>query len=206
MKLKSTNDYIELVFRSLNSHQIVFDDISYFDSYFEFVEFFNRIEEIDYHSLVVASYFTYGWMPTILKKFNLNNNTTEVLNILTKIKHKKLIDKSDYIELVKCVNNSIVGVSKLIHFINPTDYPIFDSRIKNYFKKNDLQQAIWGPTYQNKDKDIEQYLLYKDICLEIIKDSRFNPIYEESIKKLGFNRKITKMRVLENLFFTLGKN
>ena len=40
----------------------------------------------------------------------------------------------------------------------------------------------------------------------MISDDRFQKIYDESIKQLGFDRDITKMRVLENLFFTFGKN
>ena len=67
-------------------------------------------------------------------------------------------------------------------------------------------ESIWKPTYQNKNKDVKQYQLYRDICLEMISDDRFQKIYDESIKQLGFDRDITKMRVLENLFFTFGKN
>lgn len=197
---------IDLVFESLKNYKIEFENISYFESYFEFVEFFKRIETIDYHSLVISSYFTYGWMPTILKKFNTKDNIDDVITILNKVKNHIEINNIEYGKLVDCINNSIVGVSKLIHFINPTDYPIFDSRIKNYFKENHLLESIWKPTYQNKNKDVKQYQLYRDICFEMISDDRFQKIYDESIKQLGFDRDITKMRVLENLFFTFGKN
>lgn len=196
---------IDLVFESLQNYKIEFENTSYFESYFEFVEFFKRIETIDYHSLVISSYFTYGWMPTILKKFN-STNVDEVIAILNKVKNHIEINSDEYIKLVDCVNNSIVGVSKLLHFINPTDYPIFDSRIKNYFKQNSLMESIWKPTYQNKNNDVEQYQLFKNLCLQMISDSRFQNIYDESVQKLRLTKELTKMRVLENLFFTFGKD
>ena len=197
---------VDLVFESLDNYKIEFDDTSYFESYFEFVEFFKRIETIDYHSLVISSYFTYGWMPTILKNFNKTKNVDEVVKILNKVKNHVEISECDYKALVSCINNSIVGVSKLLHFINPTDYPIFDSRIKNYFRKNELLARVWKPTYQNKDRDIQQYQLFRNSCLEMISDDKFDKIYDESVQALGLNGELTKMRVLENLFFTFGKN
>ena len=202
---------IDLVFNSLQSYEIEFENTTYFESYFEFVEFFTKIETVDYHSLVISSYFTYGWMPTILKKFNNTDNIDVVITILNKVKNHSDIYESDYRELVNCINNSIVGVSKLLHFINPTDYPIFDSRIKNYFKENHLLESVWKLSIKTKEsdkytKDIQQYQLYRDICLEMISDERFQKIYDESVKQLGFDREITKMRVLENLFFSFGKD
>lgn len=199
------NEDVDLIFNALNNYTIQFDDTSYFDSYFEFIEFFKKVDLIDKHSLIISSYFTYGWMPTILKKFNITQNMDVVISNLNKVKNQIELNDVDYLELVKCINNSIVGVSKLLHFINPIKYPIFDSRIKKFFKYNKISKSIWKPTYQNKEKDIEQYKLYRTLCLKIISDSRFERIYNESIQQLGFKQNITKMRVLENLFFTFGK-
>lgn len=42
--------------------------------------------------------------------------------------------------------------------------------------------------------------------MEIICNHRFNRIYDESLIKLGINKELTKMRVLENLFFYFGKS
>ena len=201
MKNKDT----DLIFNALSNYDIQFNDTSYFESYFEFIEFFKRVDLIDKHSLIISSYFTYGWMPTILKKFNTTQNIDEVISSLNKVKNQIELNNYDYLELVECINNSIVGVSKLLHFINPIDYPIFDSRIKFFFKYNNIIKSIWKPTYQDKEKDIEQYKVYRALCLEIISDSRFEEIYNKSIQQLGFKENITKMRVLENLFFTFGK-
>jgi len=214
---------IEKIIDSLESNLSSIDrftneDNKYFDSYFEFVKYFEEIATIDYHSLVISSYFTYGWMPTILKNFDTENDVKKSIDIFNKVKNNIEIDNGEYYSLIKCINNSIVGVSKLLHFINPTQYPIFDSRIKNYFKNNnslnldsDKKHLIWKLTYQNKDtgslarKDIEQYKLYRYICSQIIKNDRFNKIYIEAVEKLSVRGNLTEMRVLENMFFYFGK-
>ena len=180
-----------------------FEETYYFDSYFEFLKYFEELDKVDYHSLVISSHFTYGWMPTII---TLDRNyTTESIHILNKVKNNNEINNTEYLTLVKCINNSIVGVSKLLHFIQPKQYPIFDSRIKNYFKSNDLLHSVYKHT-TSKEKDIQQYQIFRGICMEIICNHRFNRIYDESLMKLGINKDLTKMRVLENLFFTFGKN
>jgi hypothetical protein len=180
------------------------DDIKYFTSYFEFVKYFNNIKIIDYHSLVISAYFTYGWMPTILKNFNIHN-LSKVLNTLNKVKNNIEINNDEFLDLVQCINNSVIGTSKLLHFINPQKYPIFDRRIKNYFRKNNFGQIL-SKTYHDKSKEIIQYRIYKNLCLKIITDYRFKEIYNETIFKLGITNTLTKIRVLEYLFFTFGKS
>lgn len=83
MKNKDT----DLIFNALSNYDIQFNDTSYFESYFEFIEFFKRVDLIDKHSLIISSYFTYGWMPTILKKFNTTQNIDEIISSLNKVKN-----------------------------------------------------------------------------------------------------------------------
>ena len=204
-----TDTDIKMIITSLELHLSKidkFDDTKYFNSYFEFLKYFDDINIIDYHSLVISSYFTYGWMPTILKNFDMNNDVNKAIDVFNKVKNDIDINDKELYILIKCINNSIVGTSKLLHFINPNNYPIYDSRIKNYFKNNDLLKSIWKPTYQNKDKDVTQYQTYRKICLEILNNDRYDKIYNESIQKLNLKQPLTKMRVLENLFFTFGED
>ena len=179
-----------------------FENTYYFDSYFEFLKYFEKLEKIDYHSLIISSHFTYGWMPTILTLDASRINKS--IDVLNKAKSNQPVNNDECLELVKCVNNSIVGVSKLLHFIQPTQYPIFDSRIKKYFKSNKLLYSVYKHT-TGKTQEIQQYQIFRDICFEIIRHDRFKKIYDESILKLGINRDLTEMRVLENLFFYFGK-
>ena len=179
---------------------------TYSDSYIEFIKFFSHIQAIDYHSLVISSYFTYGWMPTILKNFNHSNNIDKVLMILNKVKNNEEIFEKDYCELVTCINNSVIGVSKILHFINPDNYPIFDSRVKNYFKKNKLFRPI-SEYCKNKEKEIRQYITYKNLCSNIIENEKYKNTIEKIIKqKLNSQLEISSLRILENTFFLLDKN
>lgn len=205
-------DIIKCLQKNLNEDNYNLDT-KYFKSYFEFIKYFERIDSIDYHSFVIGSYFSYGWMPTVLKNFDKNDNIKSIITILNKIKSNIEIKDEEYLLLVKSINNSIVGVSKLLHFINPKQYPIFDSRIKNYFKQKGLVENIYKTNYYNKNKpelkytkDIQQYKLFKSLCLDIISSSKFNDIYDKSIIKLHLNNRLTKIRVLENLFFYFGGN
>lgn len=43
--------------------------------------------------------------------------------------------------LKKVVNNSIVGVSKLLHFISPEVYTIWDSRVASYLEVKDINNV-----------------------------------------------------------------
>lgn len=177
-------------------------ETQYFDSYFEFLDFFHNIGVFDYHFFTIGAYLIYGWMPTIP---NISI-TQEAINTLNKAKQEEPLNYSDYFYLVKSVNNSIVGASKILHFVNPKEYPIFDSRIKSFFEKNFLIEDIYKKTYNDKKKEINQYLIYKTLCEEIIEMDPFQKIFNAVSNAYPITAKFTKMRMLENLFFSFDKN
>lgn len=89
--------------------------------------------------LLAASFAVYGWMPTILKRF-------ERLDLLStfiqKIKPLPLADAISFVrdeggdnggQVLRALNNSVVGTSKLLHFVRPELFPIWDSRIAKLF-------------------------------------------------------------------------
>ena len=49
--------------------------------------------------------------------------------LLNKAKSGNLLNSEELEIVKKCVNNSLVGTSKLLHFINPSIYAIWDSKI-----------------------------------------------------------------------------
>lgn len=65
------------------------------------------------------------------------------------IRHTSFDDAQDWNECIKsdCLekafvervswltNNSVVGASKLLHFLNSQKYPIFDSKVYNYYSR-----------------------------------------------------------------------
>ena len=197
--LYEKNNVLQVICEYLKTTSI---ETQYFDSYFEFLTFFHQIKTFNYHSFTIGSYLIYGWMPTIP---NINI-TQEAIDTLNKAKQEDLLYYNDYLSLVKSINNSIVGASKILHFINPKQYPIFDSRIKNFFEKNSLVKDVYKKTNNNKKNEINQYLNYKTLCEEIIEMELFQKIFDAVSNAYPITAKFTKMRMLENLFFSFDKN
>ncbi|MFZ4262084.1 hypothetical protein ACFRAE_08575 [Sphingobacterium sp. HJSM2_6] len=118
---------IDLLQKYINEDKINKDLISYdSNSYIHFLKYFDDIDIINEHHFYIATGFIYSWMPTILKTVLCNEG---VLDILNKIKAGYDVNEGDLTALTLSVNNSLVGVSKLLHFIAPSQYAIWDSRV-----------------------------------------------------------------------------
>jgi hypothetical protein len=160
-------------------------------SYKEFLEFFASKEEFTAHDLVIGAYFTYGWMPTMLE---LRGDINEVTAIANKSRRER-ISKSEFSQLAEAINGSVVGASKLLHFINPRDYAIWDSRVYRYLHQEAPHQyrlvapnAYW------------EYLAFLNVLAE---DSRFTPFRIKVVSAIGYP--VTDKRVCELLMFIKGE-
>ena len=113
---------------------------NYHKSYKYFVSYFLEKSYLTESDLVVGANFTYGWMPTIL-----NFKSTEferAVEIINKAKKPERITDDEILILKRLINNSLVGVSKLLHFINPNVYAIWDSRVCNFLTGRSHQQKV----------------------------------------------------------------
>lgn len=100
---------------------------TYHKSYRYFVSFFSDKHYLAEADLIIGASFTYGWMPTIL---NFKSNEFDsAVTIINKAKGPQRISDDELVLLKSLVNNSLVGVSKLLHFVNPHVYAIWDSRV-----------------------------------------------------------------------------
>lgn len=172
-------------------------DMMDWKSYFHFIKYFEEKENITEHDLVIGANFTYGWMPTIFH-FK-NNNFSEVVSILNKVKketNQNKLSNDELIEVKELLNNSFVGASKLLHFIKPTDYPIWDSRTCNCM--NSLQSK------ENfKVEKVEFFSKYIDFCKQLVKNEKFNKIHDDFVKK--FDCQVSTMRTAEQIMFLYDK-
>lgn len=141
-------------------------DNSYSDSYFEFLKYFEDAKLIEKHHLIISTHFVYGWMPTILK-LNLDD-LESTLKILNSAKLGKQLDVDELEVLKKCINNSVVGLSKLLHFVNPSNYAIWDSWIVKY---------ITGEKSHYTISKVENYFEYLDRLKVIANDERYNELH-----------------------------
>lgn len=164
---------------------------SYLVAYPVFIEYFKTTNSIEKHHLIIGSHFVYGWMPTII---DLNiSNLKDILNFLNEVKKGKILNAQELEVLKKCINNSMVGVSKLLHFINPENYAIWDSRILKFCTGQSSQYGIEKP---------QNYLAYIDRLNEIKKEDGFVDFFnliQNHFKELGCQ--ISEMRAIEIVLF-----
>ena len=159
-------------------------------SYPYFLNYFQNLESINLENLVIGISFTYSWMPTILKALNLKN-TEKVLFILNEVKKGKLIDEQQLTTLKTTFNNSLVGTSKLLHFINPKQYAIWDSRVFRFL--NNVE-----PHKYRLEKP-RAYIEYLKLIEELKNEKAFTAFFELMKQKVGYD--ITEYRALELAFF-----
>jgi len=165
---------------------------SYIKSYPEFIEFFKSKDKITEHDLIISSHFVYGWMPTII---NLKlDNTNHVLELLNQAKKGRLLKKAELETLKKAINNSMVGASKLLHFINPKIYAIWDSRIYRYLTEKKSAYGIGK---------VDLYLEYLGGLEKIAYTTGFGEIQNKISNTVGYQ--ISANRAIELVMFEAGK-
>ena len=166
----------------------IFTNDSYFQSYPYFISYFENICQINKNNLIIGGHFVYGWMPTVLS-LNLEQ-VNQVLWLLNAAKDGYILEEKELEIIKKCINNSMVWASKLLHFINPRDYAIWDSRIYRYIS--------WKSTSYGIDKT-HLYLEYNEEIKKISQHEHGIYLYEKISEMVPY--KITPLRAIEILMF-----
>lgn len=159
-------------------------------SYKEFVEYFVGIKTISKHNLIISINFTYGWMPTIFEF--CSNRFDEALEILNNSKNGTIPKINQLIVLKELLNNSLVGTSKLLHFINPEVFAIWDSRVYRYLTGNE--------PHGYRMIDYGAYLSYLAFCDYITKEPAYEDVHKSIISKVGYS--MTKYRTSELIMYS----
>ena len=161
---------------------------SYIETYPEFLLYFKKLDQIEKHHLIISSHFVYGWMPTIIQIDT--KDIDKVLFLLNAAKAGHILNVEELKLLKNCVNNSLVGLSKLLHFINPRDYAIWDSRIFRYLTENKSNYGIDNPIL---------YLEYLKGLNHISEHKDYGMLH--ALIERYFDYPIEPMRVLELVMF-----
>jgi hypothetical protein len=162
---------------------------------------------------LILAHIAYGWMPTIFKEFDFSTPKGfigEVRKVSDLEKARGFIKNLDD----SPINDSWVGLSKVLHFIEPELFPIWDGNVAECFFK---------PTqYQMKKK--ENYICYIK-CIEYLLDKDKNPEVSEivsetqtKLEKMAENElsndqrefekdffKVSRVRACEFILFSIGK-
>jgi hypothetical protein len=145
-------------------------------------------KEMGEDALPAIAHMAYGWMPTILKKFS--DSQSDIVGPATGCRSfeeaSALIQSLDY----SPINNSWVGMSKVLHFMNPEFFPIWDSRVAKHF---DLKI-----TQVNKKNHFLEYLTFVE---ENRKSDAVKRVQEAFVKEAGYS--VSDVRACEFILFSV---
>tara|TARA_R110002096_G_scaffold394203_1_gene589480 strand:- start:1366 stop:1971 length:606 start_codon:yes stop_codon:yes gene_type:complete len=191
-ELKNLN--FETILKDAEKFTLTEND-SYIQTYPEFLNYFRNIDagDINEHNLIIASHFVYGWMPTIIH-LNLEQKG-KVLFLLNAVKSGHILDTTELEILKFSINNSLVGLSKLLHFINPKDYAIWDSRIFRYLTEKKSSYGIDKP---------KLYLDYLSGIKNIAENEKYEKLH--LLISRNFDYEIYPTRVIEITMFETDRN
>ena len=143
--------------------------------------------EFDETTLIGLAHMVYGWMPTMIQNITIKD-FFDWENLI----HAGSLDSDFLKKVMNLTNDSIVGASKLLHFLNPEMYPIYDSRV---------YKTISGKEKHNLSKDVENYICYTRKLRLLAKESKVNPTFskieKELVRKNYIPSKCSRIRILE---------
>lgn len=183
---------LDKFFRDGNNFEI--NRQSDYISYPEFLKYFNDLKTITRHNLTIGINFTYGWMPTIFD-FR-SDNFEEALQILNEAKRGSKLTVDNLVLLKGLLNNSLVGTTKLLHFIKPDNFAIWDSRVYRYLTKQE--------PYDNRIGNCNTYIDYLAFCDYLTKQPEFESLQKIIESKIGYS--MTAFRVAELVMYSNGIN
>lgn len=168
-------------------------DGSYIKSYPHFLSYFAEREVLTDVDVVRGAHMVYGWMPTILE---INPGVLPVTDLQLAATYlnrarQEALTKADLEALKRLINNSIVGASKLLHFVAPERYAIWDSRVYAFARGQYGSHAAVN--------SVTNYLGYLQERDKDIADERFPAFHRAVCKKVGYE--VSKMRALELIMF-----
>jgi hypothetical protein len=166
---------------------------SFMFSYGHFVSFFHERTSLTLSDFVIGAHFTYGWMPTILDFRPIDLQTC--LTILNRVHSHQTIHDSELLTLASVMNGSLVGVSKLLHFIDPNRFAIWDSNVCEY-----VNSRIGGKW---KVGELESYLNYQKLLRSLQGHSVV--IELRNTLRHRFDGEVSDPRILEIVMFLTGR-
>jgi hypothetical protein len=177
----------------LEPHTCVRQDDSYILSYPHILSYFSGKTTFDAADMVCGAHMVYGWMPTVLQLYpeTPNDDLAAGATILTKAKDTGVLSDEEITSLALLVNHSLVGASKLLHFVKPDCFAIWDSKIYAFvFQKKPHNYRV---------NEVAAYRRYLSLLAGIRSDSRFDAFHESVNEKIGYE--VSPLRAIELVMF-----
>ena len=146
-------------------------------------------QELGADSIIAISHIAYGWMPTILT-YHFSKHDGNILDEAQSVKSfeeaRTMIGKI----ASSPVNDSWIGLSKVLHFTNPEFFPIWDTKVAGLF----------GASNQMKKR--QNYIDYISFVESQLERKIVLDVQKEFEAQAGY--KVSKARACEFILFSLG--
>ena len=180
-------------------------------SYPHFIQFFDTKEPLKEHDVMIGRFLVYGWMPTILRKLGDSSKENDLIEYLKKVKnHEEPSLMPEEIEHISSyINNSVIGTSKLLHFINPRIYAIWDKWVCRYLHENNPILNKNGMRFPknipgNSGINSRLYKQYLTIIYELSKNDKLCS-YKKSFEKKVTKYEVSCVRFAEYVMYSSAK-
>ncbi|MFH1493501.1 MAG: DUF6308 family protein [Pseudomonadota bacterium] len=166
---------------------------SYVISYPYMLEYFALKSSLDAGDVVRGAHMAYGWMPTILELYPEPGKCDlgMAAQTLNEAKAGKDLTAEKIEAMAALVNNSLVGASKLLHFVAPQHFPIWDSKVYSYVHEQ--------RPHHYRVNSVATYLDYVKLLKELANKPEFANFHSSVQRKLGYN--VSPLRALELVMF-----
>ena len=159
---------------------------------------FEKLTAVSWDDAVVGLHIVYGWMPTIPKLGEImrwdQQQKTVLTAILTRAITGNVPTDAELVELMAFSNNSMIGASKLMHFLNPSLFPIWDSRTAQAFLNR-------PKVYAQEVNKVEKWKSYQATLTSWVPDQRVKARCGELRKMAGHLAGVTDLRLVELVLF-----
>lgn len=178
---------------------------SYLCSYPFLLAHVAALAPLDKSAFVVVAHLVYGWMPTIL---HLDFVALPVaLQHVEEARQGAILTVSQLQQVAAAVNHSVVGASKVLHFVNPVLYPIWDRRVYRFCYHTREDKPAPGHFYQVNDAIA--YADYAQVCRLLVRMPAFAPVYQTILLQFQLlpayaDHPVEPLRALEFVMFSAG--
>jgi hypothetical protein len=166
---------------------------SYILSYPHILSYFAGRGPLDVTDFVRGAHLVYGWMPKVLKLHTQPPNLTlaQAASLLESARTQGTISDEHLSKLVRVINNSLVGTSKLLHFVRPDVFPIWDSNVYGF--------VFEEKPHDGRVRDVAKFREFVRRVNAIRSEKRFGDFHASVNFKVGYE--VSEPRAVELIMF-----